>query len=145
MNLKCNIYLFICALTLCFANTSCSKYSLVDCETYDYSDCITQAPGIGELEVNVNFPDGQTRIPIVILRGQYPSQDTILLDTLERPSWKYSFPVSYDYSVVAEYYRDGQKISAVDGDDIRQKSYNVCDSVCWEVKDAKVNVALKFD
>lgn len=124
---------------------SCNKYALVDCETYDYYDCITSPPGVGELEVRVNFPGDQTAIPIVIYRGEYPSTDTLKTDTLRSTAQTYTFNVSYDYSVTAEYIRDGQKIITVDGDDIRQKSYNVCDSVCWEVKDGRVKLELKFD
>lgn len=124
--------------------SACSKYALVDCETYDYYDCQTFPSENGQLEVRVSFPDGMDKVPIVILRGEYPSADTVLLDTLISETRTYSLAVSYDYSVQAEYRMPDRVIYAIDGDAISQKSYTVCDSVCYLVKDAKTDLRLKY-
>ena len=124
---------------------SCSKYSYVDCETYDYSDCDTWQFETGTLEVQVSFPNGQKKVPVVIFMGNYPSTDTVMVDTLTSGSMSYTLDIGHTYSMSAEYTVNGQKILAVDGDEVTQKSYDVCDSVCWLVRDGQVDLRLKFD
>ena len=124
--------------------SACSKYALVDCETYDYYDCQTFPSENGQLEVRVSFPDGMDKVPIVVLRGEYPSSDTVMLDTLVSETRTYSLAVSTSYSVQAEYRTPDRLIYAIDGDEISQKSYTVCDSVCYLVKDAKTDLRLKY-
>lgn len=125
--------------------TACSEYAFVDCETYDYSDCVTQPASYGNLEVRVNFPNGEKSIPVILFKGSYPSSDTVLIDTIYSPVFTYTLEIGHTYSMTAEYEINGQRILTVDGDELSQKSYNVCDSVCWVNRDGSLDLRLKFD
>jgi hypothetical protein len=130
-------------LAILWMGPACNKYALVDCETYDYDDCRTYPYLSGQLEVRVNFPEGIRQVPIVILRGQYPTADTMRMDTLF--SETRTFTVEFDhYTVQAEYKMPERLIYAIDGAEISQRSYDVCDSVCWVVKDGKTDLRLKY-
>ncbi|HRY99222.1 MAG TPA: hypothetical protein P5550_09235 [Bacteroidales bacterium] len=124
--------------------TGCSEYAFVDCETYDYSDCVTWPAETGSLQVTVNFPDGMERVPVILFRGSYPSSDTVLYDTLTRSAATYTLDIGQFYSMTAQYLVDGQRVLAVDGDEVSQRSYNVCDSVCWVHRDGRLDLRLKF-
>jgi hypothetical protein len=132
-------------LLLILMTTGCSEYAFVDCETYDYSDCETRPATTGNLEVSLSLPDGTNGVPVVLYKGNYPSSDTVFVDTLKTSLRTYALEMGQVYSMTAEYTVNGQRILAVDGDEVSQKSYNVCDSVCWLNRDGKLDLRLKFD
>lgn len=121
---------------------SCSKYAYVDCETYDYSNCIEDEPFSGNMEINVSITPAQPEVTIVIYEGYFPEQKVVMTHTLLTSKRNISLPIGKHYAVTASYVRDGKTIIAVDGDKITKKSYNVCDAVCWEVKEGKVDLRL---
>jgi len=123
---------------------SCGKYAFVDCETYDFNDCIFDRPETGELTVLVSQGEDGHGVPVIIWAGTWPSQDTVDTDTITSEEKTYFLPTDRTYSVTAYYIRDGKQIIAVDGDDIDALSYDVCDEVCWDVKNARADVRLKY-
>lgn len=134
------------SLIACISISSCNDSydsDSVDCNTYDYSDCITSEPYDGRMYVKLTINDENTKVPIAIYRGKLEDYDLYLKDTAKTEYYDTLLPVDDFYTVTAEYKRNGEKIFAVDGDDIKKSHANVCDSVCWDVKTGSVNLRLK--
>jgi len=129
-------------LATLFTSASCHKYAYVDCETYDYSDCIEDEPFSGNMEIKVSISAAQAAVPVAIYEGRFPGTVLVLRDTLITAVRNITLEAGKRYTITAEYHRDGKTITAVDGDEITKKAYDVCDAVCWDVRDGKVDLRL---
>lgn len=137
---------FTFSLIACLSISSCNDNTdsdSVDCSTYDYSDCITSEPYDGRMNVKLTINDENPKVPISIYRGKLEDNDLYLTDTVYKENYDTLLPIDYFYTVTAEYKRNGEKIFAVDGDNIKKSHANVCDSVCWDIKTGSVNLRLK--
>lgn len=132
-------------MVMILLSPSCNKYSTVDCETYDYSNCIEDEPSSGNLEIRVSITSEQPAVPITIFEGKYPSSSIIMEDTLITAIRNISLPAGKHYAVTAKYLRNGKSIIAVDGDEISKKVYDVCEAQCWEVKNGEIDLRLSND
>ncbi|MFH0866387.1 MAG: hypothetical protein V1904_09330 [Bacteroidota bacterium] len=145
--MKVLLIIFSCFSLLVFlAIASCNDSydsDSVDCSTYDYSDCVTSEPYDGRMYVKLTINDENINVPIAIYRGNLEDNDLYLADTAKNEYYDTLLPVDGFYTVTAEYKRNGEKIFAVDGDDIKKSHADVCDSVCWDVKTGSVNLRLK--
>ncbi|MBC8147188.1 MAG: hypothetical protein H8E98_04310 [Bacteroidetes bacterium] len=124
--------------------TSCKEYDISDCEAYDYSDCNTWVPYWGILNIDVTLNNLNPKVPLVIYYDDFNSNDTAWVDTATSEFYQVYMPIGDYYSVVAKYKTSDKIIYAVDGDEITKKSEDVCDSVCWIVKDGRIDVRLKY-
>ncbi len=115
----------------------------VDCSTYDYSECNTAEPFEGRLYIKLTKNSENTSVPITIYSGKFEDNNIFLRDTVTKDNYDTLLPVGNYYSVAAEYKKGSSKIIAVDGGKILKSKTNTCDSVCWTVTTAKVNVRLK--
>lgn len=137
---------FTFLLLACISISSCNDNidsSSVDCSSYDYSDCITSEPYDGRMYVKLSIDEENAKVPISIYRGKLEDSDLYLTDTAVSEYYDTLLPIDYYYTITAEYKKNGTKIFAVDGDNIKKSHANVCDSVCWNVKTGSVNVRLK--
>lgn len=136
---------FIISLTASFSLFSCNDNNsdTIDCSSYDYSDCVTSEPYDGRMYVKLTINDENQKVPISFYKGKIEDNDLFFTDTAENEYYDTLLPIGYYYSVTATYIRNGEKIIAIDGDEIKKSHSNVCDSVCWDVKTGKVNVRLK--
>lgn len=122
---------------------SCDKPS-IDCEYPDYSDCITQEPENGKLRIKITINGENKAVPIVIYYGRVENEAVCLKDTLKIKEQEYKLPANVYYAVKATYKSGNRTIHAVDGGYLEKKSYLVCDSTCWVVKDVDLNLKLKY-
>jgi len=134
--IKC--ILIILVLFLC----SC-KDQYKDCTDSDYASCHTTQPTVGELKVELTINTENPAVPIYIYKGKIEEGSLQVLDTAKSSVFKINLPVNEYYSVAAKYKSGGKIVFAVDGDKIKRKSSTMCDSTCWTVVNAKVNVKLK--
>jgi len=113
---------------IAFVIISCENISdeSVDCETYDFSKCNTTEPAEGKIFVKLTINSENTAVPLYIYKGKLEENNIIYYDTISSASFDTLLPVDNYYTVAAKY-----------------KKGNVCDSVCWSVEDAEVNVKLK--
>ena len=116
-----------------------------DCSTYDYSNCNTIEPSFGDVVVFVTVNKTITSVPICVYKGKIDENIILLRDTLTMELERYELPVNEYYSVAAYYNIDGRKICAVSGGKLSMKGYQICDSICYVVKEPIVNVRLKKD
>ncbi len=128
---------------LCMFISSCDK-PYVDCEYPDYSNCITVEPENGKLNLKITINDENKKVPMSIYYGNFEHNVICITDTLEVPQTTYTLPADVYYSVKAEYKSGNKTIYAIDGGFLEKKSYHVCDSICWVVKDIDLNLKLKY-
>ena len=113
---------------------ACDK-PYVDCEYPDYSNCLTQKPDSGKLKVKVTLNSENPTVPLVLYYGNVENNVVCIVDTLNISEKEYILPADIYYSVSVKYKSNNKIINAVDGGKIETKSYLVCDSTCWVVKD----------
>lgn len=122
---------------------SCDK-PYIDCEYPDYSNCLTQKPEKGKLKVKVTINGENTAVPLVLYYGNVENNVVCINDTLTTSEKEYDLPADIYYSVKVKYMSHNKMINAIDGGKITAKSYLVCDSTCWVVKDVDLNLKLKY-
>jgi hypothetical protein len=138
-----NIFFF--CLFFSFLAFSCEEISSnSDCENPDYSNCNTNKPVSGQLNIKLTINSENSNVLISIFRGKL--EDYNLYDTVTVTSGSYSTTVDIDhfYSVTATYKSGDKTIIAVDGDDVKSKSKTNCDSTCYSVQDGSIDVRLKY-
>lgn len=116
-----------------------------NCEDYDYSDCNTEEPFRGYLEIFLTINDENKEVPITVFRGNFEDSVIMVRDTANEDIWEILVGLGEEYSVAAEYKVGDKKVIAIDGTTITKDSYNKCDSTCWEIKDDLIDVELKYD
>ncbi len=122
----------------------CNKNSNVDCENPDYSNCNTIEPTAGSVTILVTKEDKNSRVPLALYRGKFGSHESrIFYDTVTVVDTSVTLPLNTDYYAIATYLRNGKTIYTVDGIYLEKKSKRVCDSTCWSVKNAEIDVRLK--
>ena len=114
-----------------------------DCTDSDYAGCNTTKPTDGELKAEITINTENPTVPIYIYKGKIEKGELQKTDTAKTSVYKINLPVNEYYTVAAKYKSGGKTIFAVDGDRIRRKSSRMCDSTCWSVVNAKVNLKLK--
>jgi hypothetical protein len=114
----------------------------VDCETYDYSDCLLEEPNSWELCVNLTINSENPEVKVTFFKGDFQNKDTLWSGYWSDPEICLELPVEQEYSVVAEYLSGSRKILAVDGDRMRTSSRLVCEKKCWRVKGAQLDARL---
>ncbi len=115
-----------------------------DSEDCYYDDCQTTYPYTGTLRVKISLNGASTSVPIKIYAGYYGEGELIEEDTMYSETKHYELPSGVYYSVAATYKTSQGDITVVDGDKIDVESRRECDSTCYSVHDAKVNLKLQY-
>ena len=148
MLLKHNIILSVLLIFgLIISLGACSKVatnssSSVDCTTYNYSDCITNQPQVGEMKMSFTINSVYHWVPFVIYKGTADKGEIIVRDTAWDSEVIYMMPIPAQYAVKAKYEFDGKTIYAIDGTKIKAIETQKCDSFCWSVINNKLDVEL---
>ena len=123
--------------------TACNK-PVVDCQYPDYSSCITKEPDAGKLKIKVTINEENKAVPVILYYGNEENNVIRIIDTLYMTEKEYILPVNVYYSVKVKYKSNNKIINAIDGGNLEKKSYLVCDSTCWVVKDVNLNLKLSY-
>jgi len=136
---------FIFIILLFVVIVSCNKNENVDCSTYDYSDCITEEPVTGQLNIKISLLGYNAKVPVYVYSGKYGSSSTLVFsDTMTLVDNVVVLPLNQNYYAVAKYNKDnGDVVFAVDGSYFTKKNNTVCDSTCWKLKGNKIDLRLK--
>jgi hypothetical protein len=133
---------FIAVLFLILSCNDNSNNS-VDCSTYNYSDCTTREPIDGRLYINLSINSENPAVPITIYRGKLEDNNIITKNTVTTNKYDTLLPIDNYYTVTAKYKKGSATIIAVDGGKISKSKTKTCDSICWSVKTASIDVKLK--
>lgn len=141
---KIVIVLMLCLAPIAFFN-SCEKNlnNDIDCSSYDYSDCDTAEPVYGNVHIRLTINDENAKVPLTIYVGKLEENLVVVTDTASSASYDTILPINKFYTVKAEYHRGSKTIFAIDGDETTKSKTKTCDSTCWSVNQADVNVKLK--
>ena len=123
---------------------SCNKDSNVDCENYDYSSCNTIEPDEGELSIIVTKQTVNSMVPVSLYKGKYGVTATLIYsDTVSEVELKFNVMLNEDYYAIAKYESGGKAIYAIDGTYFKKVGQTTCDSTCWKIKGAEIDIRLK--
>jgi hypothetical protein len=139
-------YLSLILLIFTLLSFSCKKYSSTeDCTTYDYADCNTIQPLDGILYMKFTINATYKKVPFVVYKGFVDSGDENIIyrDTAYTADYNVLVDFGKYYSVKAEYSLNGNKVFAVDGDEIKKWKVEKCDSTCWETQERTFHLTLK--
>jgi hypothetical protein len=140
--MKTNTILILVLMPMAFLLFSCvDNTNDEDCA---YDDCTTLYPTHGTMTVKVNFDANNSEIPIQIFSGYYDTGELIRDDTLYAEKKDFVLPSGIYYTVAAKYKTTGSDIIVIDGEKIDVNSRKECDSTCYSVTDATVNVKLQY-
>lgn len=136
-------FLGIALLLLCLC-THCDIEDEEDdyCDNYDYSDCITEEPDSGLLELYVTINKENPKVALTIFKGRIEDNDMVIADSTETASYEFNVLLDEYYSAKAVYKSGNKTIIAIDGDRIRKSSSKTCDSTCWSVHGGYINLRL---
>jgi hypothetical protein len=117
----------------------------------DCNDCYYPEPDSGNLKISLNPAKSDSAIIVKIFEGKL-TDDMIsgkvkpeYWDTISESSYEAYVKLDNYYSVIAVYYKNGQKYQVVDGSKI--KAYNIestCNEECWIVKGGDINCKLNY-
>ena len=133
--------LFIASLLL--INSCKETQDTVDCSTYNYSDCKTTEPFVGNFHVKLTINSENPAVPVTVYKGKLEEGDVFFLDTLKTESFDTLLPIGNYYTIAAKYKVGSTTVTAVDGDKISKSHVTTCDSTCWSVETGTTNVRLK--
>ncbi|PKP17155.1 MAG: hypothetical protein CVU05_16025 [Bacteroidetes bacterium HGW-Bacteroidetes-21] len=146
-----NVLLKAVAGIICVACfISCNEYSGVDCDGYDYDNCRGIEPDSVDMEILLTQLNDSQLIPLVVYKGKFDfsgsPQEIYKVDTAISALYEIRLPLNADYSVRAEYQRNGETVFSVDGVYCYKKEVVVCDTMCWSIKGKTMDARLKnFD
>ena len=127
-----------------FVFQSCEEdyyWGEVDCEY-----CYQVKPEFGDLQVDITINAENRAVPLVIYKGEFDEGIIEYIDTATSESYSLDVPINEFYSVAAEYFVDGKRIIAIDGDRIKTgKVVGSCDKTCWIIEGGFIDVRLKYD
>ncbi|MDD3877167.1 MAG: hypothetical protein PHT69_11130 [Bacteroidales bacterium] len=127
-----------------FSSSCDTDRPYTDCEYPDYSDCITNEPEYGLVKVKLTINDSNKNVPLTIYYGNPESETICIIDTIDESSVEYILPAGVYYAAKAEYKSGDKIINAFDSGLLEKKSYEVCDSICWVVKDINLDIELGY-
>ena len=81
-------------------------------------------------------------IPYTIYLGNAEDGNIYFSDTTINRYVVMEVPVNYHYSVEARYIKGGKTIVVYDGSKVKRKSYTECDSTCYYIREANLNLRL---
>ena len=110
----------------------------------DCADCYRNKPDSADIIVYLTINDENPRVPVVVFKNEMDLNKIEFIDTATGPTYYLYVPVNAEYSVRAEYRKNGKTIYAVDGDKLKIKHVSdACDEDCWVIEDGIMNVELK--
>lgn len=120
---------------------SCSTedFQVVDC-----SECYTDKPEFSEAKISVTIDDENLQVPITVYLGSY-DDGLIVYEDITTIRLNYVWLKNeVDYTLVAEYTRNGRTVNVVNGLTMKiRKDYENCNEPCYYVRNRSVNLKLK--
>ncbi len=131
------IYIFI---LLIVSTTACQIYDS-DCND---SDCLSYEPYEATMNIWLTIDNQNDSVPIWIYEGKYNDINSLIFrDTCTEEMYRIILPLNYQYYVKAKYKKADKTIYAIDGVYFKKYQRTECDSVCWKIKNNRIDVRLK--
>ncbi len=113
----------------------------------DYSNCNGIEPFNTDLYIKFTRNKENPNPKIFLMSGFYEDGviiDSISTDTVSGKIAVFNVALNIQYTVFCKYKSGNAQITAIDGAFVQKKSYTVCDSVCWQIKNNFFNIKLKY-
>jgi hypothetical protein len=129
-------------LLLFFLNFQSCKSKYEECTSDDYSNCYTDRPKTGEVEIKISTTGDQPSVTVRLYAGNFEDDKLIWEKTFFNSVSYLDLDVETLYSFTATYFRNGNTILAVDGGKINVSSYQACEYTCYEADLLRVDLRL---
>lgn len=118
------------------------------CQIYDsdcnYSDCLEYEPYEATMNIWLTIDNENKSVPIWIYEGKYNDTNSLIFrDTCTEETYHIILPLNHQYYVKAKYKKGDKTIYAIDGVYFKKYNRSECDSVCWKIKNNRMDVSLK--
>ena len=112
----------------------------------DCNECYTEKPDSVDLIIEVTLSGEYPEVPIVVYRGEIEDNQVEYTDTVyENPYYLY-VQADRQYSVKAKYEKENKTLYVVDGTKPKVlKVTDACDTECYVIEDADLDVRIKKD
>ena len=125
-----------------YACTDESYNEEIDCQSYNYNDCNTIEPFDANVDLLFSMKGNQS-VPFEIIEGKIEDGKTIIYDTAHTSKITYIMAIPNYYTVKAEYTIGDKTVYAVDGVEMKARSTQRCDSICWETPPFNLDLTLQ--
>lgn len=116
------------------------KILFVDC-----SQCSQQYPQAVEVSIRFTIDEENPEVSYTVYCGTVENGEVVFEGKSVSTSYKAYLDIDCYYSVKAEYHRNGVRIYAVDGKELRtRKEESACDEPCYVIIGDKFDVRLKY-
>lgn len=132
---------YLVLLLMGFLLWSCN---LDPCADYDFEDCSLDEPVDAFFVLKLTKPEGQDSVLVFTYRGKIDNGELIDSFYSFNSEESYYLKVNQYYSAMAEYYKGGDTIRVVDGQELRTVKTSKCEETCWKIKGDELDLRLKF-
>lgn len=121
---------------------SCNRIE-EDCDNYSYN-CNTTEPYEWSMKIQITINNQNKKVPIWIYEGKFnDTSKLVYIDTFKTTDEEVILPLNHYYYIKAKYNDGNRIIYAIDGVFFKKYSRTVCDSICWYIKNDRLDVRLK--
>lgn len=111
----------------------------------DCSECYVEKPTEGKLNFKITINDENPEVPVTVYLGEYEKNQVRYTDTVDAEFFSIDIYPNRFYSARAEYRVGSVIIFAIDGDESETlKVTSQCETDCWIIQDAEVDLRLKY-
>ena len=136
------VLILISAVFILLPHHSCD---IEDLKVFDCSECYTNKPEFSEAKISVTIDNENQQVPITVYLGSY-DDGLIVYEDITTSLMNYVWLENeVDYTLVAEYIRNGRTVNVVNGLTMKiRKDYENCNEPCYYVRNRNVNLKLKY-
>lgn len=128
-------------LILLIVTITACQVSDGDC---NYYDCLGYEPYEATMNIRLTIDTQNDSVPIWIYEGKYNDTNSLIFsDTCTEETYQIILPLNHQYYVKAKYKKGDKTIYAIDGVYFKKYYRSECDSVCWKIKNDRMDVSLK--
>jgi hypothetical protein len=135
-------FLLIGVVAILISIASC-KDKIENCTDYDYERCNSIRPTNSNIRVNLSINSENPTIVVRLYEGYWEDNKLISEKTVNFNSTWYTLDVEKYYSVTATYKKGNKTIVAIDGGEVKVKSYQACELTCYEVKTIEFDLKIE--
>jgi len=123
------------------AITGCDSISLspVDC-----SECYTDKPKYGEIEVILTINNENPEVFITLYEEEFNEANAIYTGVIQTSTTRLTLRTNKEYVVKAEYLKDGRSYHVINRAKLKTKrDYETCSDPCYYIIDKSVDLRIK--
>jgi hypothetical protein len=124
-----------------FAKSCDDKYE--DCTQQDYDNCRTVKPSVAGVDVLVTLNEENPTVTVKMYRGDFEKGDLVWEKLYRNRDETEILDTETYYSFTVTYQRGNETITAVDGGEVKIRSYQMCELRCYEIHPLTIDLRIE--